>query len=731
MRTMHDKEEKPARTDEREYIDVASDFSQPARIMIVDDSQGDLFLLEKTILRNYRYEVHSTSDPSQALALARELMPEAILLDVKMPVIDGFELCAQIRADVLLHEIPILFLTAMNEVEAKLQGFQAGGNDFLVKPVESEELLARISTQVRLRRATIALAEKNRLLEEKIAALETAHQALRKSEARNEAILDNAAVGMAVLDLEGRFLRVNGRFVSLFGYDREDLASMTCLDFYHPDQAVANVETMARLRRNEATSVHSDKLCIKKDGEEIWVGHWISALPDPEGNCAGFVCVLSDLSERKQFEEQLRKLSRAVEQSHNTIVITDLDATIEFVNPAFEISTGYSAAEAMGKNPSILNSGYLDAQYYKDLWATLTNGQVWRGEFLNRRKNGSLYWEQATISPIKDGKGRTTHYLAVKEDISERKKAEQELRLAQTVFDTSSEGILVSDADNRIITVNPAFTAITGYQRDEVLGRDPSILRSDRHDTRFYQRMWQGIMAENHWHGEIWNRRKDGGSYPQWLSIAVVRRQDGSISNYVAMFSDITVRKEAENVLLHQALHDPLTGLPNRIMFHQRLRADLSRARRQGSMVALLYVDLDGFKSINDSRGHLVGDQVLQTVADRLRGIIREEDVVVRLGGDEFAVILADVESRDQVCQAAERILAAIAGTERAAGVSCRLSASIGIALFPEHGNDPETLLRLADDAMYEAKRRGKSCYQLTRPPCLPGQAPDSRDDRP
>ncbi len=288
---------------------------------------------------------------------------------------------------------------------------------------------------------------------------------------------------------------------------------------------------------------------------------------------------------------------------------------------------------------------------------------------------------------------------------------EADLLLAHTVFENSSEAVMVSDADNKIIMINPAFEKVTGYERKDVIGQDPSILKSGHHDKAFYQTLWKQLVEKNTWQGEIWNRRRNGELYPQWISIAIIRNQENNIINYVAVFSDITERKKAEDILRHQAMHDPLTGLPNRVMFDKHLRTSLARARRYNTLFGLLYIDLDGFKEINDNLGHIFGDKILQLVGTGLRDCVREEDTVARLGGDEFAAILGDVQNREEVVRTAERILSCFKKTDCPTG-KLILSASIGISIFPDHGDDAEELLRRADDAMYTAKRLGKGrCY--------------------
>lgn len=289
---------------------------------------------------------------------------------------------------------------------------------------------------------------------------------------------------------------------------------------------------------------------------------------------------------------------------------------------------------------------------------------------------------------------------------------EEDLRLAAVVFDQASEAILICDSDNRIATVNRAFTEITGYSADDVRGCDPKILSSGSHDKDFYREMWANLRAAGHWNGEIWNRRKNGETFPEWLSITIVRDGGGNIAHYVAIFSDITqVRRDKER--LHRlAHHDALTDLPNRLLFRDRLEQALARAARHGKSVAVMMLDLDRFKVINDVFGHGAGDALLQDVARRLLGCVREGDTVSRFGGDEFTLALPDLDDALAGHQTAQRIVAAFETAFEIAGREVFISPSIGIASFPDCGLDAETLLKVADLNMYEAKRDTR--YQVT-----------------
>ncbi len=295
--------------------------------------------------------------------------------------------------------------------------------------------------------------------------------------------------------------------------------------------------------------------------------------------------------------------------------------------------------------------------------------------------------------------------------IVERKENEEKLRLLATVFDSAAEGIMVTDARNRIVAVNDAFCGITGYPAEEVVGRTPRFLRSDRHDDEFYRRVWQAIARDGRWQGEIWNRRKSGEVYPEWLSITVIRDDAGAPVYHIGVFTDISMLKQSQARFEYLAHHDALTGLPNRLLLSARLEQAMHRANRERNSVGLLFLDLDRFKEVNDRFGHLVGDQLLQGVAERLTGSVREQDTVARLAGDEFVVILEGLAEPLDAALVARKVLDALGKPVRAGAVEVTIGSSIGIALYPADAHDPATLLRHADQAMYAAKQLGRGTY--------------------
>ncbi|OIQ86458.1 cyclic di-GMP phosphodiesterase Gmr [mine drainage metagenome] len=332
------------------------------------------------------------------------------------------------------------------------------------------------------------------------------------------------------------------------------------------------------------------------------------------------------------------------------------------------------------------------------------SGTTLRFEWLHKRADGSLFPAEVTLCPIQVD-GRALIYCTWR-DISERKQAESDLTLAASVFHASREGIMVTDAAGLIQSVNPAFTEITGFAAEEAVGASPRLLKSDHHDPAFYEGMWRELMDQGSWQGEVWNRRKTGEVYLQWTTISAIPHPSGGHARFVAVFTDVTDLRRKDDQIRHQAYHDALTGLPNRLLLADRLQHAITVADRDTEPLALLFLDLDRFKLINDSLGHEVGDRLLREVARRIGGALRKSDTVARLGGDEFVVLLPGL-GMQEAAQVAEKIIAVLARPFDLDGRPVRTATSIGIALYPRDGTDAATLLRQADAAMYRAKAEG------------------------
>ncbi|MEW8294851.1 MAG: EAL domain-containing protein [Candidatus Thiodiazotropha sp.] len=291
--------------------------------------------------------------------------------------------------------------------------------------------------------------------------------------------------------------------------------------------------------------------------------------------------------------------------------------------------------------------------------------------------------------------------------------AEEKLRLAERAFQNTAEGITVTDVNGDIVSTNPAFEAITGYTHEEVMDQNPRILKSGHHEPSFYRDMWDTLLKAGHWRGEIWNRRKNGDVYPEWLTISAVKDNRGNTTHYVGVFTDITQIKEAQDQINFLAHHDALTQLPNRALFRERFDHALMHARRESNSIALLFLDLDRFKTVNDTLGHPSGDLVLLEVSRRMSNIIRSSDTIARLGGDEFVLLLEEQTSAQHAAVVARKLIDLFSTPMNIGEHELVVTASIGITLYPNDGDDPDLLIRHADRAMYEAKQQGRNTYRF------------------
>jgi diguanylate cyclase (GGDEF)-like protein/PAS domain S-box-containing protein len=338
---------------------------------------------------------------------------------------------------------------------------------------------------------------------------------------------------------------------------------------------------------------------------------------------------------------------------------------------------------------------------------------MWDQQFRLVHPEKGLIWISACSMPERAPDGGTVWHGFAR-DITGSRRNDEERRLAAAVFANTQEGIVITDPEGRILAVNPSVVGITGYSREELVGNTMRQLQSGRHDRAFYDALWQAVRTNGYWQGEIWNRRKNGEVYPELLTISTVRDEKGEISNYVGSFSDITLWKRSQERLEHLAHHDPLTGLPNRLMLHSRLEHAISRARRDQGQGAVLFLDLDRFKQVNDSFGHPAGDALLIAVAKRLRERLRDTDTLARLGGDEFVIVLESLAERAQAEALAQELIARLSEPfDLPGGHIARIGGSIGIALFPADGTTPDELVQRADVALYQSKQSGRGTYRF------------------
>ena len=348
--------------------------------------------------------------------------------------------------------------------------------------------------------------------------------------------------------------------------------------------------------------------------------------------------------------------------------------------------------------------------------ATIRDNQPFDMTFQIRRPDGEVRFMRNRAALHCDDQGLPSRLIGATEDVTERKMREADLRVAATAFDCQ-EGIVITDARQTILRVNNAFTTLFGYKAEELLGQTPQLLQSQRHTQAFYIEMWRTVHEGGVWQGEIWSRRKNGEMFPEWLTISTVRNEEGAVTHYVQTHTDITLRKTAEEEIRQLAFYDPLTSLPNRRLLNDRLHQAVAQARRNQTRLALMYLDLDKFKPVNDAFGHPAGDELLQAVAHRLQASMRESDTVARIGGDEFVVLLPVIDTEGDATGVAEKIHAALkVPFILSRGQSVSISSSAGIAIYPEHGDDETALTGHADAAMYQAKTAGRDRFVVFEP---------------
>ncbi|WP_397451059.1 bifunctional diguanylate cyclase/phosphodiesterase [Pseudomonas sp. NA-150] len=465
------------------------------------------------------------------------------------------------------------------------------------------------------------------------------------------------------------------------------------------------------LMRLQSGSIRNLEMPFRRQDGRMFTG-LISAEPFDLDSTPALVVVVRDISPLKEAQQQLQiseeKFAKAFHSSPDGLLITrQRDGLLIEVNEGFSRLTGYN--NALSVDHSTLDLGiWVDLKERNKMLDELTREGFVRDFSCHiRRRDGQIRLCEISARPLPIG-GEDC-MLTIARDITERHQMQEKLQLAATVFESTAEGVLITDTRQRINAVNRAFSEITGYSEAEALGQTPRLLASGQHDSAFYAAMWYQLTAEGHWQGEISNRRKNGELYPSWLTISAVRNTDNVITHFVAVFADISSIKHAQAKLDYQAHHDPLTGLPNRTLFESRLQAALNHSQEACGQGAVLFLDLDRFKHINDSLGHPVGDLLLKDIAVRLKDQLRDVDTVARLGGDEFIILLPGLLHASDAEIVANKLLMCFGAPFQAGEHEFFISASIGTSLFPLDGSDVATLIKNADAAMYRSKAKGRN----------------------
>ena len=494
----------------------------------------------------------------------------------------------------------------------------------------------------------------------------------------------------------------------IFGRDPElpTLSYDDAANFFSSD-SWAELSAAVQQCMQKGTPYARDLEVIRADGSRRWVLARGETISDSSGEVIQLRGFMQDITERKLFEQSLRQS----EARHRTVLdfaadavfVLNAEGQIIYTNQSASDLLDYSRESLLHMNiPQVVATE--DIPHAQEEFHTLGQQGHARTDLRLRRSDGSNVPVEVNAVRLPQG-----DFYAACRDISGRLATEAYLHQAAAVYESSRDGIIITDAQTRILAVNPAFSAITGFSEDEVLNATPNILKSDHHPRSFFQQMWQSIRQTGGWSGEIWNRRKGDGVYPEWLSISTVYDHNGGIANYVGVFSDLTQLKRSEAELEYLTNHDALTDLPNGRLFQAHIEHAINRASRHQHGLAVLMLDIDRFKDINDSLGMYVGDSLLKEMARRVVASLWEGDTVARIGGDELVVLIEELKSPEHALLVAEKIRNAMHAPFSINGENFFLTVSIGISLFPDNGDTPELLIREADAAVYRAKEEGRN----------------------
>lgn len=701
-----------------------------AKILIVDDESENLHTIQN--LLSEQYAVIAATEGERALELAaHQPQPDLILLDIKMPGIDGFEVLRRLKADPATSDIPVIFVTGLSEPTNEAMGLKMGAADYLAKPINPELLHLRVLTQLELRRyhkkqvsvfdhtarlprpSILVVDDTPENIHDLVDALSDEYRIMVATSGSNALELVHGATppDLILLDIlmpemDGyevcRRIKVTeaGNYIPVIFLSVMDSAeekvrgfSVGAVDYITKPFDIDEVR--ARVRTHL-------ELAYLRSNLELMVKERTSALQESEARYKRITDGLTDYQYTVRIENE-----NAVETTHSLACVA---------------VTGYTAEE-FATNPNLLIQMVAPDDrelVMENVRQALAGNNVSPIEHRIIRKNGEIRWVRSTIILFKDASGKLLSYDGVIKDITERKRAEDELRIAAITFE-SNEGMTVTDARAAILKVNPTFTSITGYSAEDVIGKTPHILSSGLHDASFFDAMWKSINSAGSWKGEIMDRRKNGEVYPAHLTITAVKDINGIVTNYVGTFSDSSESKAAADKIKYLAFYDSLTGLPNKRLLIDRLQLAMEFNVRSGNKGALLFIDLDDFKTLNETLGHDLGDVLLQQVAQRLESCVRECDTVARTGGDEFVVMLEDLSTQPlEAAAMAEviggKIIAALNQPYQLATHISHITPSIGATVFIDNKREIDNLFKQVDIAMYQAKKAGRNTLRFFDP---------------
>ncbi len=673
------------------------------RILMVDDNRA-VSLPVMEFLREQGHEVAFVQDGAAAVAAYQSGLPDLVLMDVVMPNMDGIEATRRIKALDCTRWVPVLLMTSLSSKDEILAGFDAGADEYLIKPIDFDVLNARMHSMQRIVTMQDSL----------------------------QGILDNVYDAILTIDEAGIIQKFNAAAERIFGYVAAEVIGSNVRKLMPSPYTEEHDDYLARYLLERSPRIIGIGRTVqgrRKSGEVFPMRLAVTEIRLNTGY--QFIGLVSDLSEEDATRKRAEASALAVAKSENFIrTITDAlpvliaywdkNLRCQFANKAYlawfgkppASIVGHTMQELLGKNLFALNEPYVRGALA---------GEPQRFERTLTKADGGFGYTLVHYVPDLAPHGEVPGFFVLVSDITSLKEADAELVLAASVFQNTIEGIFVTDANGVILSVNPAFTSITGYSAEEAIGQSPRILKSDRHDQAFHAAVWRDIAIDGIWQGQVWNCRKNGEAFLEWLTITRIPAPEGQPVRYISVFNDITELWRKDERIRHMAFHDALTGLPNRALLMERVDYQIAFAERERHPLAVLFLDLDRFKYVNDTLGHDIGDELLKAVAESLLALVRQSDTVARLGGDEFVILLNNPSSEAEVGHIAGRIVAVINEPMKfREDKTAQVGTSIGIAMYPSDGNTSAQLMKNADTAMYAAKRAGKNTYRFFNQPVAP-----------
>ncbi len=678
-------------------------------ILIVDDTPENIQVVAG-VLGPLGYDLSFAVSGIDALELVATEPYDLILLDVMMPGMSGFEVAERMGRDARMREIPIIFLTARSDEEGVERGFKLGGIDYITKPFNHSELVARLRRHLEFYRQRRVIAQRNRLLE---AEVEQRKRAERDSAAAHRQLSDfvaNIEDIACVRGLDGAPGRVNEAFHRITGIDPRRLKDdPQCWLEAVVEEDRRSLQALFAAHATGTQWIETEyRVVASDDGEPRRIHARMVGVRDEQGGYMGYHCIERDvteqrLSEERRYDSVHRRLAATIEALPDAMLVFDQEGRLEaFHNPIKELLLLDQDARYQGKTLEELFPEHLALAFRRAMRVADREG---RSDGIrcrcDRERESTIELSAAPhIDPFTNGK----RFVVLARDISERVRAEQRLRQAAVVFENSTEAIMVADSEQRLLMVNRAFSEITGYTEEEVLGRSPAFLQSGRQGPEYYRQIWDEIGRTGRWRGEFWDRRKSGEGFPADVSIIAVHEEGRQgPAYYIGILSDLTERKRSEQQVRFLANHDVLTGLANRQLLRDRVEQAIRQEQRVGGKLALLVIGIDGCKRINDTLGHAVGDQLLLDIAERIGRALRRVDTLARIESDTFAVLVTDVAQAWEVTATVRRILEYFQEPYSFDGYALAIAGAIGVSIFPDDGEHFDDLLRQASAAMARA----------------------------